>query len=150
MAGAGEDDHFLAGFLGHDLAHPQLGTQLDALGDGYHNGILINIGGHASADAAHGGGGAGDDHHLTAAGAGVIGRNGKTFGQNRGRQPGVPAGGLHFGNQFFFKSPHGHFVTVFVQPDGQGSTPGTAADNSYLHALLSFLKQVGLALVSFQ
>ena len=49
-----------------------MGALLQALGDGDHHGVLVNIRSHAPADGAQGEGGAGHDHQLCPNGAGVL------------------------------------------------------------------------------
>ena len=72
VAGAGESDNVLAGLLGDHLTHAQMGALLQALGDGDHHGIFVNVGSHAPADGAQGEGGRCHDHQLAALDAIVI------------------------------------------------------------------------------
>ena len=66
VAGAGEGDDVLAGLLSDHLTHAQMGALLQALGDGDHHGIFVNVGSHTPADGAQGEGGRCHDHQLAA------------------------------------------------------------------------------------
>ena len=72
VAGAGEGDDVLAGLLRDHLTHAQMGALLQALGDGDHHGIFVNVGSHTPADGAQGEGGRCHDHQLAAPDAIVI------------------------------------------------------------------------------
>ena len=66
VAGAGEGDNVLAGLLGDHLAHAHVGVLLQALGDGDHHGVAVDVRRHAPADGAQGEGGRCHDHQLAA------------------------------------------------------------------------------------
>ena len=72
MAGAGESDNVLAGLLGDHLAHAHVGVLLQALGNGDHHGVTVDVRRHAPADGAQREGGACHDHQLAAPDAIVI------------------------------------------------------------------------------
>ena len=115
-----------------------MGALLQALGDGDHHGIVIDVGRHALTDTAQGEGGACHHHQPCAHGAGIVSADFQALGQHSVRQAGIAAGGFHFGDQILFVGPHGHIVTVFAQADGQGGAPGAASDYDSLHCFFPF------------
>ena len=135
---AGEHHHVLAGLLRDDLAHAQMGAGFQTLGDGHHDGVLVDVRGHAAAYTAQGEGGAGHDHQLCPRSAGVVAADFQTLGQHGAREPRVAAGDLHFGNQVFVVGPHGYIVSVLTQADGKGGAPCAASDDSSLHCFFPF------------
>ena len=75
----------------------------------------------------------GYNHQRTATGAGIISADFQRIGQNCTGKPGIAPCFCHFGDPTFIKGPQHNIVAVFAQADGQGSAPGTAADNSNFH-----------------
>ena len=133
MAGAGEGHHLVAGFLGHDLAHAQQTSFLDALGDGDHDGVRVNVGGYGPGYGTDMGGGRGDDHHPAAPDAGRVGGDMKRLGKKHILQPGVLACGLDFRGPVGAAAPKHGVVTVFAQERSQGGAPGTGSNNGGFH-----------------
>ena len=133
MAGAGEGHHLVAGFLGHDLAHAQQTSFLNALGDGDHDGIRLNVGGYSPGYGTGMGGGRGDDHHPAAPDAGRVGGDTKRLGKEHILQSGVLACGLDFRGSVGASAPKHGVVTVFAQERSQGGAPGTGSNNGGFH-----------------